>query len=77
MGGLSTSLQCVIILTSQYNLVYTAMALGRAVADVFNAKCGNMPIQDILKTACLTVNYAPMLAVMFLCRWRVTCLTQG
>merc|ERR1719359_2487713 len=47
-------------------------------ADVFNVKYENLPIQDILKTACLTVNFAPMLAVLFLgCRMRVTWLTQG
>merc|ERR1719146_513921 len=38
----------------------------------------SLPIQDILKTATLTVNFAPMLAVLFLgCRMRVTWLTQG
>merc|ERR1719197_866020 len=76
--GVSTSMQCVISLTIQYMLVYTALALCRTAADVFNVKYDNLPIQDILKTACLTVNYAPMLAVLFLgCRMRVTWLTQG
>merc|ERR1719217_1549290 len=71
-------MQCVISLTIQYMLVYTALALCRTAADVFNVKYENLPIQDILKTACLTVNYAPMLAVLFLgCRMRVTWLTQG
>merc|ERR1719359_2319225 len=46
--------------------------------DLFNIKYDNFPIQDILKTATLTVNFAPMLAVLFLgCRMRVTWLTQG
>merc|ERR1719161_1941282 len=46
--------------------------------DVFNVKYDNLLIQDILKTATFTVNYAPMLAVLFLgCRMRVTWLTQG
>merc|ERR1719359_2663457 len=46
--------------------------------DLFNIKYDNFPIQDILKTACLTVNFAPMLAILFLgCRMRVTWLTQG
>merc|ERR1719326_2019117 len=58
--------------------VYTALALVRKAADAFNVKYENLPIQDILKTACLTVNFAPMLAVLFLgCRMRVTWLTQG
>merc|ERR1719487_1102811 len=78
VNPVSTSMQCVISLTIQYMLVYTALALCRTAADVFNVKYDNLPIQDILKTACLTVNFAPMLAVLFLgCRMRVTWLTQG
>ena len=47
-------------------------------AAVFNVTYDNLPIQDILKTATLTVNVAPMLAVLFLgCRMRVTWFTQG
>merc|ERR1719454_899513 len=54
------------------------MAVVRTAADSLNIKYDNLPIQDILKTACLTVNFAPMLAVLFLgCRMRVTWLTQG
>merc|ERR1719161_378474 len=46
--------------------------------DVFNVKYDNLLIQDILKTAAITVSYAPMLAILFLaCRMRVTWLTQG
>merc|ERR1719399_1892084 len=76
--GVSTSMQCVISLTIQYMAVYTALALCRTAMDLFNLKYENFPIQDILKTATLTVNFAPMLAVLFLaCRMRVTWLTQG
>merc|ERR1719230_259142 len=78
VNPVSTSMQCVISLTIQYFLVYTALALVRTAADTFNVKYDNLPIQDILKTATLTVNFAPMLAVLFLgCRMRVTWLTQG
>merc|ERR1719271_555437 len=78
VNPVSTSMQCVISLTIQYMLVYTALALCRTAADVFNVKYENLPIQDILKTACLTVSFAPMLAILFLaCRMRVTWLTQG
>merc|ERR1719236_91305 len=78
VNPVSTSMQCVISLTIQYFLVYTALALVRTAADTFNVKYDNLPIQDILKTATFTVNYAPMLAVLFLgCRMRVTWLTQG
>merc|ERR1719217_27090 len=78
VNPVSTSMQCVISLTIQYMLVYTALALCRTAADVFNIKYDNLPIQDILKTATYTVNFAPMLAILFLgCRMRVTWLTQG
>merc|ERR1719156_348290 len=71
-------MQCVISLTIQYMLVYTALAMVRTAADSFNIKYDNLPVQDILKTATLRVNFAPMLAVLFLgCRMRVTWLTQG
>merc|ERR1719262_388449 len=71
-------MQCVISLTIQYMAVYTALAICRTAADGFGIKHENLPIQDILKTATLTVNFAPMLAVLFLgCRMRVTWLTQG
>merc|ERR1719217_1882229 len=78
VNPVSTSMQCVISLTIQYMIVYTALALCRTAADVFNIKYDNLPIQDILKTATYTVNFAPMLAILFLgCRMRVTWLTQG
>merc|ERR1719388_289911 len=71
-------MQCVISLTIQYFVVYTALALARTAAKSMGVKYGSTPIQDILKTATFTVNYAPMLAVLFLgCRMRVTWLTQG
>merc|ERR1719274_41368 len=59
-------------------IVYTALAVARTVADIMNWKYDNFPVTDILKTACITVSYAPMLAILFLaCRMRVTWLTQG
>merc|ERR1719482_2515917 len=74
----STTMKCVISLTIQYLLVYTALALCRTAADNFNIKYDNLPIQKILVTATLTVNYAPMLAILFLaCRMRVTQLSKG
>merc|ERR1719359_2376720 len=78
VNPVSTSLQCVVSLTIQYFLVYTALALVRTAADAFNIKYENLPVQDILITATYTVAFAPMLAVLFLgCRMRVTWLTQG
>merc|ERR1719287_144640 len=39
---------------------------------------GKTPVIEILRSATYTVNYAPMLAILFLaCRMRVTWLTQG
>jgi len=76
--GVSTALNCVVSLTIQYFVVYTALALCRTAADVWNLKYEAVPLQKILQTAATTVNYAPMLAVLFLAvRMRITWLTQG
>merc|ERR1719337_340079 len=76
--GVPTAMQCVVSLTIQFMLIYTALALCRMAADAFGLKYNNLPIQKILQTATLTVNFAPMLAILFLaCRMRVTQLTKG
>jgi len=78
VNPVSTTMKCVISLTLQYMIVYTALALCRMGADAWGLKYDNLPIQKILVTATLTVNYAPMLAVLFLgCRMRVLQLTKG
>merc|ERR1719152_443939 len=78
VNPVSTSMQCVISLTIQYMLVYTALALARTAAKSMGVDYGKTPILGILNTAVLTVNFAPMLAILFLaCRMRVTWLTQG
>merc|ERR1719449_226061 len=78
VNPVSTSMQCVISLTIQYFVIYTALAIGRTAAKSFGVHYGKTPVLDILKTATYTVNYAPMLAILFLaCRMRVTWLTQG
>merc|ERR1719482_1217708 len=59
-------------------IVYTALSMCRTAADSFGVKYDNLPIQKILVTATLTVNFAPMLAILFLaCRMRVTQLSKG
>ena len=74
----ATSINCVVNLTIQYFVIYTALAVIRTIADVWNLKYEQVPVQKILQTAALTVNYAPMLAVLFLAvRMRVTWLTMG
>merc|ERR550514_1549066 len=78
-GGLvPTSLQCVINLTIQYMGIYTAIAIGRTVADFTGANFEHYTVGEALTQATITVNYAPMLAILFLaCRMRVNWLTQG
>jgi hypothetical protein len=77
-GAVPTAMQCVVSLTIQFMLVYTALAIVRMAADAFGLKYDNLPIQKILQTATLTVAFAPMLAILFLAlRMRVTQLTKG
>merc|ERR1719158_2285450 len=76
--GVSTALNCVVSLTIQYFVVYTALALVRTAADLWTLSYNNFPIQKVLQSAATTMAFAPMLAVLFLAvRMRVTYLTQG
>merc|ERR1719298_278067 len=73
-----TAMQCVVSLTIQFMLIYTALAICRMAADSFGLKYDNLPIQKILQTATLTVAFAPMLAILFLAyRMRVNQLTKN
>ena len=47
----STPPNCVVSLTIQYSVIYTALAPGRTAADVWNLKYDDVPIQKILQTA--------------------------
>merc|ERR1719389_1596000 len=77
-GGVPTAMQCVVSLTIQFMLIYTALAICRMAADQFGLKYDNLPIQKILQTATLTVAFAPMLAILFLAfRMRVNQLTKN
>jgi len=76
--GVTTAMQCVISLTIQFMIVYTALAICRMAADGYGLKYDNVPIQKILQTATLTVAFAPMLAILFLAyRMRVNQLTKN
>jgi len=76
--GVTVAMQCVISLTIQFMIVYTALAVCRMAADSFGMKYDNVPIQKILQTATLTVNFAPMLSILFLAyRLRVNQLTKN
>merc|ERR1719355_310411 len=78
VNGVTTSMQCVISLTIQFMVVYTALAICRMAADSFGLKYDNLPIQKILQTATLTVSFAPMLSILFLAyRMRVNQLTKN
>jgi len=76
MPAVSPAVQCVISLSIQYFVIYTLLALART----FNQFTGNslIGVQKIAETACTTVTYAPMLAVLFMgIRMRAIQLTQG
>jgi len=76
--GVTTAMQCVISLTIQFMIIYTALAICRMAADSWGLKYDNVPIQKILQTATLTVAFAPMLAILFLAyRMRVNQLTKN
>merc|ERR1719393_750636 len=76
--GVTVAMQCVVSLTIQFMLVYTALAVCRMAADSFGLKYDNLPIQKILLTACYTVAFAPMLAILLLAfRMRVNQLTKN
>merc|ERR1719393_425105 len=76
--GVPTAMQCVVSLTIQFMIVYTALAIVRMAADSMGLKYDNFPIQKILQTASLTVAFAPMLAILFLAfRMRVNQLTKN
>merc|ERR1719160_1836308 len=78
INPVSTALKCVISLTIQYMGIYTACAICRVVAEFQGANTADWRVYEALEQAQVTVNYAPMLAIMFLaCRMRVTWLTQG
>jgi len=77
MNPVSTAVKCVMNLTIQYLSIYTVMAILRVVADFQGQNLNDWTVGESLKQACITVNYAPMLAIMFLAaRMRVLWLTQ-
>jgi len=46
--GVPTAMQCVVSLTIQFMVVYTALAIVRMAADGYGFKYDNFPIQKIL-----------------------------
>merc|ERR1719482_1616524 len=77
VNPVSTAVKCVMNLTIQYLSIYTALAILRVVADFQGENISSWTIGESLEQATLTVNYAPMLAILFLAvRIRVLWLTQ-
>jgi hypothetical protein len=102
---ISVTMQCVINLTIQYFLIYTALAIVRTLNEVYKpvdakadpeneprgwfsrparasstsrAEAPYASAQESLQAAALTVNYAPMLCVLFIgTRMRALQLSQG
>jgi len=73
----STTMKCIINLTVQYFVVYTAVAIVRTYNELNNKAPLNQAL-TILQAACTTVNYAPMLSVLFLgTRMRALQLSGG
>jgi hypothetical protein len=75
MPPVSTTLYCVMNLSLQYFLLYTALAI---VQTLNSFKFQLEGVQQILESGCTTVTYAPMLCVLFLgARMRAIQLSQG
>jgi len=73
----STTMKCVINLTIQYFIVYTCLAVVRTYNELNNT-APLITAPKILSAACSTVNYAPMLAVLFIgTRMRALQLSGG
>jgi len=71
----SSAMYCIMALAAQYFGVYTILAVYRSVSN-FTGQRGESSFQAVLESATFTVNYAPMLAVLFLaCRIRALQLT--
>merc|ERR1719409_1863701 len=79
VNPVSASMKCVITLTIQYMVIYTALALCRTLCHVLGSSPKDWErFTEPLEQAVNTVAFAPMLAVLILgCRMRVTWLTQG
>jgi len=76
MPEVSPTLKCVLNLTLQYFVIYTALFIVRTVNQLREEKMTGL--QQMLETACTTVTYAPMLSVLFVgTRMRAIQLAQG
>jgi len=75
---LSTTMKCVIGLTLQYIIVYTALGISRSYCDFNGVPHDKSAVAKALKSASETVFFAPMACLLFLgFRMRVLQLTKG
>merc|ERR1719163_2596950 len=71
----STTMKCIISVTVQYFIVWTALALVKIVQKIEVQKYA---LEGILDKATQTVKYAPMISILFLAtRMRAVMLTKG
>jgi hypothetical protein len=76
-GEVSTALWCIIGLACQYFAVYTVLMVVSSVASNGSSEEPSL-LRKTLESATATVNYAPMLCILFLSvRMRAIQLTQG
>jgi hypothetical protein len=72
----STTMKCVINLAIQYFILYSALAAARTYCELTSSTLPS--ITQTLSAACMTVNYAAMLSVLFLgTRMRAVQLSGG
>jgi len=75
---ISTTVKCLLNLLIQYFILYTALAILRTYNGIVSPGSRALNAQQIVKNATDSVNYAPMLCVLFLgTRMRAIQLTQG
>jgi len=75
---MSTTMQCILSLTLQYFVIYTALGITRTVLDFQKVSHDSSGLQKALKHAAETMFYAPMVCMMFVgFRMRVLQLTGG
>jgi hypothetical protein len=74
----STTMKAVINLTIQYFVLYTAVAVIKSYNELVKPESRSTFALKVCEAGCLTVNYAPMLSVLFIgVRMRALQLSQG
>jgi len=75
---MSTTMKCILSLTMQYIIIYTALGICRTVLDFQGVKHDESAVATALKHGAETMFYAPMVCMMLIgFRMRVLQLTKG